>query len=125
VARRAPTVDPLLTKLKSEVSSRLQRNPRIRAKHAARLEVNELAIEGMITDVASGAVFLRSDVLVEAGERGRLSLGKASGVPVRATFSRTASADEEAGMVLAFEPFDAESELRVLATILELIESAN
>lgn len=90
----------------------------------ARLEVNELTIEGVILDVAQGAVFLRADVLVEAGERGVLSIGRLPPVPVRASFSRTASADEEAGMVLAFEPYDGESEMRVVETLLELIESA-
>ena len=91
----------------------------------ARLEVNELTIDGVITDIASGAVFLKADVLVEAGERGTLSVGKVTAIPVRASFSRTASADEEAGMVLAFEPFDAESELRVLETLLALTEPAS
>ena len=91
----------------------------------SRLVVEELTIDGTITDVATGAVFLKADVLVEAGERGVLTVGRSSGMPVRASFSRTASADEEAGMVLAFEPGDADGELRLLETLLEIIGSAN
>ena len=124
MARRAPTVDPLLAKLRSEVSARLTRNPRIRAKRRARLVVDELAIEGVIRDVASGGVFVRSDVLVEAGERGLLFVGKVTGLPVRVSFSRAESSDEDAGMILAFEPQDSETELRILDLVLDLIESA-
>jgi len=124
VARRAPTVDPLLTKLRSEVSAHLARNPRIRAKRRARLLVSELTLDGVIRDIAAGGVFFRSDVLVEAGERGVLSVGKFLGLPVRVSFSRAESSDEDAGMILAFEPHEAEMELRILDMVLDLIESA-
>ena len=107
------------------MSSRLVKNPRIRAMRRARLVVNELTIDGTIRDVAPGGVFLKAQVLVEAGERGVLAVGKSTGLPVRVSFSRAPSIDEEGGMVIAFEPGDAATELRILDMVLDLIESAS
>jgi hypothetical protein len=116
-----PTVDPLLSKLRAEVSAKLSRNAR--ALERVRLQVGDLSIAGVLAEVAPGSLFLKSDVLVEAGERALLTVGRRA-FTVRVSFSRTTSGDEDGGMVIALDPADAGHELRVLDALLELIDSA-
>ena len=138
MARRAPTIDPVVTQLRREVENRLaarstaaapvdgerRRSGRLRVQVIARLVIGELALTGSIEELGSGGLFFRSDVLLEPGEHGLFSVDETQvPLPVRVAWNRSSLHAQGPGVGLAFEAPDAQTEHRVLALILALLDA--
>ena len=87
------------------------RDERRRARRAsadvpARLRAAELTLEGTITDVGAGGVFLATRLLIEIGERGELLVGDRAAL-VQVVWQRGSGQPPGPGMGLAFVDDDA------------------
>jgi hypothetical protein len=143
LARRANTLDPILAELRAQIGLRLRdtrvipprdaerrRTPRQRSQRSVRLRVGDLSVRGTIYDVAVGGVFLKTDLLLEVGERGTLALLHENGVligeevPVRVIWISSIAQPSGAGIGLAFELKDPAGERRALEMVLDALEDA-
>ena len=143
MARRANTLDPLLAELRAEVAQRLRgapqlpsrdaerrRLPRMRSDHVARVRIGDLSVRGKIADVGSGGVFVRTDLLVEVGEKGTLELLDESSkvlcepVPVRVTWIRSSMHPLGVGLGLSFDTKDLDNERRAIELVLAALTSS-
>ena len=142
MARRARSVDPVLGDLRGELAARLpgapvlpardgerRRAPRVVVDTPAVLRSGDLGIHGRIQDLASGGVFFATCLLIEADERGVVSLDLGEGVATEAIAVRVAWVRHKAhplgsGLGLAFDIRDVASERRALELLLTLLDRA-
>lgn len=136
MARRSSTLDPILAELRAEVAHRLphqpalpardidrRRMPRVPVDREASLRVGDLRLPGRVLDVGAGGVFLRTDLLVEVGERGQLETEGAAAVAVRVVWLRGAAHTLGPGLGLAFDARDPNGERAALELVLALLDS--
>jgi hypothetical protein len=136
VARRVGTLDPVLVELRAELRERLparplmpqrdidrRRAPRMTLACPARLRVGVLGVGGTVRDVGVGGLFLASDVLVEAGERGQLELPELAPVGVRIMWTRGSTHPLGQGLGMAFEQRNLDEERRVLELVIALLDA--
>jgi hypothetical protein len=88
---------------------------RLSVEQPARLRVADLTLEGTIRDVATGGVFLATQLLIEVGERGELIVGDTV-VAVQVVWLRGNAHPSGPGMGLAFVDDDAAT-ARLLALL--------
>ena len=135
MARRVGTLDPVLVELRAELRERLparpimpqrdidrRREPRVTLSCPALLRVGVLSVGGTVRDVGVGGLFLSSDVLVEAGERGQLELPELAPVGVRIVWTRGSTHPLGQGIGMAFEQRNLDEERRVLELVLALLD---
>jgi hypothetical protein len=135
VARRVGTLDPVLAELRSELRDRLPARPvmpqrdidrrrqvRVTLARPAVLRVGVLSVGGLVLDVGAGGLFLSSNVLVEAGERGQLELAGVDPVGVRIVWTRGSLHPLGQGIGMAFEQRDMKEERRALELVLALLD---
>lgn len=135
MARRAPTIDPVLAQLRREVEARLgargatepaslpdrRRSGRRKIAQPVFFESGDLSLVGTAEEISSGGLFLASEVVLEVGERGLLRFDPDNApVPVRVVWSRGTL--QRRGFAVAFEPPDAATEMRLLQQVLELLD---
>lgn len=136
VARRPATIDPLLQELRAEIAHRLRllpappsrdferrRSPRVEVNRPARFRVGDLLLHGQVRDVGMSGLFLRSDLLVEIGERGQVEVDGLAPVPGRVVWIRPPSHALGSGFGISFELRDASKERRILELILALLDT--
>ena len=136
MARRVGTLDPVLVELRAELRERLparpsmpqrdidrRRQPRVPLCRPALLRVGVLSVAGTVRDVGVGGLFLASDVLVEAGERGQLELPDLAPVGVRIVWTRGSIHPLGQGLGMVFEQRDLKEERRALELVLALLGS--
>jgi Tfp pilus assembly protein PilZ len=142
LARRRSTLDPILSDLRTQITSRLlgappvpydaekRKNPRLRVNHPARIRIDDLIVRGQIQDVGAGGMFVRTDVLVEVGEKGAISLVHENGVliseevPVRVIWTCNGVHPNGAGLGLAFEVRDPALEKKALELVLAVVSES-
>jgi len=134
---RVETLDPVLAELRAVVRARLPSAPsisprdidrrralRLAISRTARLQVGILGLEGQALDVGTGGLFLKSDVLVETGERGVITVGDSPPAKVRVAWIRGPSHPLGQGIGLAFEHGSPAEEQRSLELVLALMGEA-
>ena len=141
MSRRAGTAPPALADLHAALAERLppipivplrdedrRRAPRVLLDVGARVRLGDLTLIGRIRDIAAGGVFLETGLLVEAGERGALTLAadveEDEVVPVRIAWVRGGAHPYGPGLGLAFETFDLGAERQALEMLLHLLDLA-
>jgi hypothetical protein len=72
----------------------------------AALRAHELTLYGVLHDLSTGGAFLRTNMLIEIGERGLLIVGEIEAA-VQVVWLRGNAHVEGPGMALAFEDLDA------------------
>lgn len=101
----------------------------MRAEHVARVRIGDLAVRGKIVDIGSGGVFVRTDLLVEVGEKATLELLDEGGkviceaVPVRVTWIRSAMHPLGVGLGLSFDIKHPDNERRAIELVLAALTS--
>jgi hypothetical protein len=130
LARGARNTDPALSDLREEIEEK-RTTPRAAVDHAAQLASADLILNGRVVDVGQGGVFLATNLLIEIGEQGTLTLmdGEVpvgAGVPVKVIWLRGASHPQGPGMGLAFEipVADKVTERRSLELMLEVLDKS-
>lgn len=143
MARRANTLDSVLTQLRAEVARRLRGAPQLPERdgdrrlvprsiveHVARVKIGDLVIRGTIADVGSGGVFLMTQVVVEQGETGSLSLLGPDGtrlceeVAIRVAWTRSSMHPRGTGLGLAFDTHEATNERRAIELVLAALTAS-
>jgi PilZ domain-containing protein len=108
----ASTRDPVLAK---DAGDERRHSPRAHASRSALLRCGVLTLGGEITDFSSGGVFLSTQLLVEIGERGLLTVDDVE-IGVQVVWLRGNAHREGPGMGLAFD-LDAEKREAILGAL--------
>jgi hypothetical protein len=129
------TLDPVLDALRAELRRRLpaapalpqrdidrRRAPRVSVAAGLLLRVGVLGVEGVVEDVGEGGLFMKSDVLVENGERGFVEIIGVEPVNVRIAWIRGPSHPLGQGIGIAFDVRDPRDEERALRLVLALLD---
>jgi Tfp pilus assembly protein PilZ len=133
----------VLTQLRAEMAQRLRgapqlperdgerrRVPRSIAEHVARVRIGDLVLRGTIADVGSGGVFLMTQVVVEVGESGALTLlgpdekRLCEDVGFRVAWTRSSMHPRGTGLGLAFEVHDPVNERRAIELVLAALSAS-
>lgn len=99
-----------------------RRAPRVIVDREARFRVGDLVLNGRVLDIGVGGIFLRSDLLVEIGERGLVEVEGLQPVGARVVWIRGASHALGPGLGMAFEAKDPSGERRALELVLGLLD---
>ena len=81
-----------------------------------------LGVEGVVEDVGPGGLFMKSDVLVEAHERGFVEIIGIEPVNIRIAWIRGPSHPLGQGIGMAFETRDPKEEERAIRLVLALLD---
>jgi Tfp pilus assembly protein PilZ len=123
--RRLPGGDPLVPDRDQD----RRQGQRVTSSRQARLRCGDLTLYGDVADVGSGGVFLATNLLIEVGEQGLLTLEPppgerprpTEGATVRVVWTRPYTHPLGAGIGLKFEMNDKPSERRALEMVIELL----